>query len=245
MRKTFVSVALAISFVVFTGADPAHAKQFAWLDSVSTSNQVVLVTASNSASTTGTLRTFEKANGQWNQVQSAMPVFLGRAGLVPAAARVQSSGKTPIGTFALTSAFGRKANPGTLIPYTQIDRDDAWTYNPKIPSTYNLFQSVNRSWATYGRYVEHLWKLGPQYDYVLTTSFNQPIGEIVQGSDGINRANPSADTRRGGGIFFHVSKGIPTAGCISMNKNAMRSLLQWLKPESHPIAMIGLAKNFS
>lgn len=245
MRKTFASVALTVSFVVLTGADPAHAMQLPWLVSVSTSNQVVLVTASNFDSTTGKLRAFEKANGQWNQVQPAVPVFLGRTGLVPAGERVQSSGKTPIGTFALTSAFGRKANPGTQIPYTQIDHNDAWTYNPRIPSTYNLFQSVNRSWASYGNYVEHLWQLGPQYDYVLTTSFNQPIGEIVQGSDGINRANPSADTRRGGGIFFHVSKGIPTAGCISMNKNVMRSLLQWLKPESQPIAVIGLAKSFS
>jgi L,D-peptidoglycan transpeptidase YkuD (ErfK/YbiS/YcfS/YnhG family) len=150
-----------------------------------------------------------------------------------------------MGSFALTSAFGRKANPGTQVPYTQIDRNDAWTYNPKIPSTYNMFQSVNRSWASYGKYVEHLWQLGPQYDYVLTTTFNQPVGEIARGSDGINRAIPSADTRRGGGIFFHVSKGLPTAGCISMKRNVMRSLLKWLKPESHPIAVIGLTKNLS
>ena len=246
MRKTAGAIAGALCAIpMICNLPSAQARQFTWLESITTSDQVVLVTANNQNSTTGTLRTFEKFNDQWKLVQGPSPVFLGRTGLIPGNERVQSSGKTPIGTYSLTSGFGRQVNPGTQMPYTHVDRNDAWTYNPKVPSTYNLFQSANRRWSSYGKYVEHLWQLGPQYDYVVTTSFNEPTGQIVRGTDGINRAKPSANTQLGGGIFLHVSKGIPTAGCISMKRNVMRSLLQWLKPASHPITVIGLASNFN
>jgi len=246
MRKTAGAIAGALCVSVMVCNLPlAQARQSTWLESITTSDQVVLVTANHQMSTTGTLQTFEKINGQWEIIQEASPVFLGRTGLIPGTERVQSSGKTPMGTYSLTSAFGRRINPGTQMPYTHLDQNDAWTYNPKVPSTYNLFQSANRRWSTYGKYVEHLWQLGPQYDYVVTTSFNEPTGQIVRGADGINRAKPSATTSRGGGIFLHVSKGIPTAGCISMNRNVMRSLLQWLKPASHPVTVIGLARDFN
>ena len=245
MKTVGMIGAALFAFVTLCNSSPAQAAQLTWLDSVTSSDQVVLITAQHRTSTSGTLRSYERIDGRWQLIHKPIPVFLGRAGLVSGPTRVQSSGTTPMGSYALTSAFGRQMNPGTQLPYTKIDRNDAWTYSPKVPSTYNLFQSANRSWSSYGKYVEHLWQLGPQYDYVLTTSFNQPSGEVVHGSDGINRALPGANTRLGGGIFLHVSKGIPTAGCVSMKKYVMRSLLRWLKPASHPIAVIGLARDFN
>lgn len=237
----FVALAIPIAFL----ETPAEAQQLQWLDAITTSDQVVVVTATHRSATVGTLRAYQRVNGQWDLIQSPAAVFLGRSGLVPGVARVQSSGTTPMGTFDLLTAFGRKTNPGTQMPYTRVDHNDAWTYNPKVPSTYNVFQSVDRTWATYGKYVEHLWQLGPQYDYVITTSFNQPPGPITQGHDGVNRATSHANIHRGGGIFLHVSKGIPTAGCVSMQRNVMRALLQWLEPSAHPVVVIGLAKDFN
>ena len=136
MKKTAGAIAGAICVILMSCNLPsAHARQFTWLESITASDQVVLVTGANHMSTTGTLRTFEKINGQWKLVPGASPVFLGRTGLIPGNERVQSSGKTPMGTYSLTSAFGRRINPGTQMPYTHLDQNDAWTYNPKVPSS--------------------------------------------------------------------------------------------------------------
>ena len=237
LNKTTIAV---LTLGTIATAAPANAVgEAAWKSSV-TADQVVLVTARSTSSTSGTLRTFTRQGSGWILVQKPVPVFLGRSGLIPAQSRKQSTSTTPMGTFNLSSAFGRSANPGAQLSYVQVDRNDAWTYNPKVPSTYNLFQNTTRSWKSYGKYVEHLWALGPQYDYVVVTDFNKPPGEVYTASGGVNRASSPADTKRGGGIFLHVSKGIPTAGCVSMAKNVMRSMLNWLDPKANPVVIIGL-----
>jgi len=239
LTKTAITV---LTFTTLALVEPANAASDASWQSSVTSDQVVLVTASSTSSTSGTLRSFARQGREWVLVQKPTPVFFGRGGLVPAQLRKQSSGTTPMGTFNLISAFGRSANPGAKLPYVHVDQNDAWTYNPEVPSTYNLFQNVDRTWKSYGKYVEHLWALGPQYDYVVVTDFNKPAGAVYATPRGVNRTSSPADTKRGGGIFLHVSKGIPTVGCISMAKNVMRSLLNWLDPKSKPIVIIGLEK---
>ncbi len=213
------------------------------LTGTSGSNQLVLVAADNLKSTTATLATYERTSTGWQQIGRSTSAFLGRHGLVPSGLRRQSTGTTPMGTFNLTTAFGRLPNPGAKLPYTQVDHNDAWTYNPKFPSTYNLFQDVDRSWRSYGGYVEHLWQLGPQYDYVVTTSFNEPAGPITRSATGVRQTKTPSNTKRGGGIFLHVSKGEPTVGCVSMPKSDMRRIVQWLDPAAHPVVVIGLKAN--
>ena len=221
------------------GTNPASAADLN-LPGIQHSDQVVLVTARDVKSTTATLSTFERTSDGWQQTAASTKVFIGRHGLVPGAQRRQSTGTTPMGTFQLNSAFGRLPDPGTKLPYIQIDHNDAWTDNPKDPSTYNLFQNANRSWDAYRGFVEHLWQLGPQYDYVVTTSFNEPTGPIVTAPDGVRRATNPTNTSRGGGIFLHVSKGEPTVGCVSMPRTVMRRIVQWLDPSKHPVVVIGL-----
>jgi L,D-peptidoglycan transpeptidase YkuD (ErfK/YbiS/YcfS/YnhG family) len=164
---------------------------------------------------------------------------LGWSGLVLAANRRQGSGKTPAGTFGISSAFGRKADPGTRLPYVKVDRNDAWTYNPSVPSTYNMFQSADKSWSSYGGYVEHLWSYGSQYDYVAVLDYNLPRGPITTGPDGIRRTQRPANTRAGGGIFLHVTNGKVTAGCVAVPAQTMALLLRWLRPSRHPVIVIG------
>jgi L,D-peptidoglycan transpeptidase YkuD (ErfK/YbiS/YcfS/YnhG family) len=124
----------------------------------------------------------------------------------------------------------------------QVDRDDAWTYNPKVPATYNVFQTAPVSWRSYGRYVERLWKMGPQYNYVAVLDYNLPDGTITANARGIRRTDEPADTRAGGGIFLHVSKGEPTAGCIAISESTMRRVMNWLDLERNPVIVIGEAK---
>ena len=87
---------------------------------------------------------------------------------------------------------------------------------PSNPYTYNVFQTADASWRSYGSYVERLWSYGRQYRYVAVLDYNLPEGPIRTGPDGIRRSAEPADTRAGGGIFLHVTDGRSTAGCIAI-----------------------------
>lgn len=236
---TVVAAALLVS-------PTAHAVTPGELPGASQAQQVIVVSSTDFHSSRARLSAYEKSSdGTWVSIVSNVPAFVGARGIVPGASRRQSTNTTPAGTYAITSAFGRRANPGTTLPYVQVDRNDAWTYNPEVPSTYNLFQSAPVSWSSYGRYVEHLWKLGRQYDYVAVLDYNAPKGDITTDARGIRRTSVPADTRAGGGIFLHVSKGVPTAGCISINESAMRHVMDWLDLAKAPVIVIGSARDLS
>lgn len=237
-----VPVAILVVFAPQANATQPTAPEWfpTQLAHVANSNQVIVVTAPRWSSTSGTLRAFERsATGNWIQVVEATPALLGYAGLVSAVDRRQGTGKTPAGTFAIESSFGRLANPGTKLPYTEFDRNDTWTYDPKHPATYNLFQDADLPWADYGKYVERLWQYGRQYNYVAVLDFNLPQGPVTVGVNGIRRTSPPADTRRGGGIFLHVSNGTNTAGCIAITGQRMAQIMQWLDPAKRPVIVIG------
>lgn len=223
-------------------AAPAHAVppyHPSRLANVGDARQVVVVTAPSWSSTYATLRAYERDANGWRQVMGATPARLGWGGLAPAAKRRQGTGKTPAGTFAIPSAFGRLRDPGTALPYRQFDRDDAWTYDPRHPATYNVLQTAPVSWRSYGGYVEHLWRYGSQYRYVAVLDYNLPRGPIRVGADGIRRAQAPANTRAGGGIFLHVSNGTKTAGCIAIDQDRMRAVLAWLDPAKRPRIVVG------
>ena len=208
------------------------------LGGITDSKQVVLVTAKSWNATTGTVRTFEKRNKTWAETHSSTKANLGYGGLVSGNKRKQRTGKTPTGTYAIKWAFGIKPDPGASLKYTKVDSDDAWTYNPRVPSTYNIFQTSNKKWLSYGNYVERLTTYGKQYNYVAVVDFNLPKGKITQGANGINRTDESANTARGGGIFLHVSNGKNTAGCIAVPQKFMKNVLRWLDPKKNPVIVI-------
>ena len=236
---TIVVSALTSTIILIGLATPvsSHATP-AVLNEITDSEQVVLVTAKSWRSTVGTLQVFERNKNSWLATQESVQANLGYGGLVAGNNRKQGTGTTPTGTYALTSAFGIKSNPGTKLNYIKVDKNDAWTYNSKVPSTYNVFQTANKDWSNYGDDVEVLSTYGKQYNYVAVLDFNLPAGQITQGANGINRTDQSANTSRGGGIFLHVSIGTKTAGCIAIPQKAMKKILQWLDPKKNPVIVI-------
>lgn len=223
---------------------PAHAMAVpdfhpSKLSNVDGSQQVVVVGAGSWNSKTAVLRGYERRNGAWVQVIRATRANLGWNGLAPESKRRQGSGTTPAGTFAIPSAFGRFADPGTELPYRKFDRDDTWTYHPKSPSTYNVFQTAKRNWSGFSGYIERLWSYTDQYQYVAVMDYNLPRGPISTDKNGIRRTKSPANTRKGGGIFLHVSNGTSTAGCISIPLGTMRDVLTWLDPDKDPKIVVG------
>lgn len=238
MRRSVVLLAAAA--LVVSGAPTASATSVPDAR-VGDARQVIVVEAPRWSSTVGTLTAYEKSNGAWTVVQPTVRAQLGYGGLVRGDKRRQGTGTVPTGVFDILSGFGRKADPGTELDYIQVDRNDAWTYNPEVPSTYNVFQDADRSWNSYGAYVEDLWDMGMQYDYVAILDYNLPEGPIRTGVNGVRRSTIPPDTSRGGGIFLHVDNGNETAGCIAVKRSVMRSLMQWLDPDKDPVIVIRVA----
>ena len=243
-RRLTLAALAAVLTVGLLPASSAAADESAFhpsnLANVGSAGQVLVVTADSWRTSYATLRAYERdGEGGWRMVVDATPARLGWSGLYKSDQRRQGTGKTPAGTFAIPWAFGRKADPGTQLRYRQFDRDDAWTYNPSNPRTYNVFQDAPISWSSYGSYVEELWSYGAQYNYVAVMDYNLPDGPIRRGPDGVRRVAKPADTTAGGGIFLHVSNGKPTAGCIAIPEGTMREVLRWLDPDRKPVIVVG------
>lgn len=240
MRRAASAILTAAALIVWLAPSASAAPDpLAALDPAV--DQAIVVTADDWRTTVATLRAYERRDGRWVEVIGPTRARLGAAGMIPAARRLQGTGETPAGTFAIPSAFGRKPNPGTALPYTRVDRNDTWPYWPQDPATYNVLQTAPIDTSRHGRYVEHLWDMGRQYNYVAVMDYNLPRGKITTGADGVRRAANPANTRKGGGIFLHVSKGEPTAGCIAVNERTMVRILRWLDPGAEPVIITRVA----
>jgi len=187
--------------------------------------QVVVVGARGWHSTSGTVTLYDRTALGWIRVAS-WPARLGYGGLVPAAARVQSTGTTPAGLFAITQAFGRQPDPGTRLPYTHLSADHWWVedrrsryYNQMRLGHLGGFARTTRGYNA----SEHLATMGAQYDYAAVVDFNRPHPVVG----------------RGAGIFVHAFGEGTTVGCVSVRRDHMVALLRWLDPAMSPRIVIG------
>ncbi|MGV9265297.1 L,D-transpeptidase family protein [Kitasatospora sp. NPDC003701] len=117
--------------------------------------------------------------------------------------------RSPIGVFSLTDAGGRKADPGSRLPYDK-DAD---------------FVVSGRGFA--GE------PLAGSFDYVVAINYNR-----VPGNSPLDPRRPSGSTK-GGGIWIHVDHGGPTHGCISVPEDKMAQLIRTLDPAAHPVIVMG------
>ncbi|MDL2267651.1 L,D-transpeptidase family protein [Desulfovibrio sp. OttesenSCG-928-G15] len=156
-----------------------------------------------------TLQAYEKTKGKWS-LAFASSGFIGKGGL--GRDKKEGDGKTPVGVFTISRAFGIKENPGSRLPYTQVTQDDYWVDDPASVH-YNTWAKgtvANRDWKS----AEHLITETVAYAYAAVIDYN--TSPIVRGA--------------GSAIFLHCSKGRPTAGCVSVPEKDMIRLLKFLQP---------------
>ncbi len=187
--------------------------------------QVIVVTAPRWRSTTGTVLLYQRSGSGWKRI-AMWGARLGYGGLVVGTKRVQGTGTTPAGAYLITQAFGRQADPGTLLPYTKVGRNHWWVedrrsayYNQMRLGTQGGFALKTTGYNA----SERLWYMGAQYDYAAVVDFNRP--------------NPVIG--RGAGIFLHALGTGATGGCIAIRVDRMRATLRWLKPAQRPMIIIG------
>ncbi len=191
----------------------------------SSTRQVIVVTASSWSSRVATLTLWRRSGSGWHAVLR-WPARLGYSGLVVGTQRKQDSGKTPAGSYTITQAFGRRANPGTTISYAKVS-DDHWWVEDRRSAYYNQMRLGSRggfALRTSGfNSSERLARMGTQYDYAAVVDFNRPHPVVG----------------RGAGIFLHAFGTGSTAGCVSVSWSHMRQVLQWLNARDHPRIVIG------
>ncbi|MBB2990764.1 L,D-peptidoglycan transpeptidase YkuD (ErfK/YbiS/YcfS/YnhG family) [Mycolicibacterium iranicum] len=172
--------------------------------------QMIVVSAPTADSPTATLSAYERVDDGWRAVLGPTRADLGSLGV---GAPEDDVFRTPEGTFPLGQAFGREVNPGTRMPYFQATDEDWWDEDVDSP-TYNTHVHAEEIASDDA---ENLYDSGPIYDYAVLIDHN-----------------PERIPGRSAGIFLHVSDGEPTWGCVAIDRDQMRSVLQWLDPAAHP-----------
>ena len=210
--------------------------------------QLVVVTGDAKGSWHGTLRAFELGTDHtWRERFPAMAARNGWGGWAVASRRMQGDGTSPQGTFGITTAFGLRPDPGTKLPYRHVDDNDRWVGDQRDAKTYNLLQHstspAGRTWRL--GHAERLGDYPIQYEHAAVIDFNRPAAATVSLAAARHQYVTSrpADVRRGSAIFLHVNGAGATAGCISLGRADLLTILRWLDPSLRPrIVMAPLAE---
>ncbi|MET0249689.1 MAG: L,D-transpeptidase family protein [Sphingobium sp.] len=134
---------------------------------------------------------------------------IGRGGACAAADKREGDGCTPIGQWPLRAVLLR---PGSVdpqdvrLPWRYIRPNDGWSDDPRDPA-YNRPVRLPRPSSA-----EPLIRDDGAYDVVIVL--------------GHNDAPPVPG--RGSAIFFHLSEGRPTAGCVAIERADMLRLLPFV-----------------
>ncbi len=194
--------------------------------STGSATRVITVVAGSTGSTVAQFQRWTKApGGGWWRVGASITAHIGSQGMTRYPSESRSA--TPMGSFSLTRAFGRYADPGTALPYTKTSPADWW-----ISQSGALYNTMQHCWSrcafAQGSPNEHLYYTTPFYNYAVVIDYNtRNVGPVRQGA--------------GSAFFLHVSVGSSTAGCVAIASSDLVSVLRWLTPGSYPRILIGTA----
>ena len=195
--------------------------------------QILLVTTDNWDTPEGTLKKYgwDRAEQKWQMEGAALPVLIGKKGLGwglglhdaegwPGPRKKEGDLKSPAGVFQLGTAFGYQVEEPAF----------DWPYTPVV-STTMCIEDIQSQY-----YNEIL-------DEGQVTSDWESTDHMLRKDDlyewGVFVLHNSGKPRPGGGscIFIHVWRegGKGTAGCTSLDKSELKSLLQWMDPQAQTL----------
>jgi L,D-peptidoglycan transpeptidase YkuD (ErfK/YbiS/YcfS/YnhG family) len=216
-------LALAALVAATTAACPANLAS--GLDTPASAKQLITVEAKTARMTHAELRTWRRAGTCWVAAAGPYAARVGKNGL--SSKRREGDGTTPTGTYRIGGTiYGNDANPGVRFRYRRLRCGDWWDEDPSSP-TYNSFQHVRcGTRPPFAGESEGMWQQPQAYPFLAVIEYN--THPVVPG--------------RGSGIFLHAQTGGPTIGCISLPKEQLRAVLQWLRPADAPVIAIGTSR---
>lgn len=152
----------------------------------------------------------ERINDEWELVLETEAI-IGKNGL---GKTKEGDGKTPIGVFRLTKAFGILESPDSKMEYIQVDERHYWVddSNSKYYNQFIAVDEVVQDWKS----AEHICEYEQSYHYVLATSYNS---ECIPGA--------------GSAVFLHCTSenGEFTAGCVAIPEVYMKKIMERVDTE--------------
>lgn len=182
-------------------AEPDNNSFAAGYSAASQYSQLVIV---QSNGTRATVTMHELQNGVWTEILRT-DGFVGSKGVGEAS---EFTSATPQGTFPLYFAFGINPNPGTKVPYLQVDEYDYWVGDSSSP-LYNQYARADSDTDWDKSESERIIDYPTAYGYCLFIGYN------IEGVPG-----------KGSCFFLHCSNGRPTAGCVSVPESDMAFILR-------------------
>ena len=173
-------------------------------------DQLIIVAAHSLTGTTATVTMHEKRDGIWSEILHT-DGQIGHAGI---GKEREGDEKTPIGVYGLSTAFGKKEDPGSILPYTQIDTSYWWVgdYHSRYFNQLCRENVQGRDWELDKEVSEHLWDY-KGYNYCCFIEYN--VEGIVQ---------------KGSCIFFHCYGEKPyTLGCVAVAEEDMIFILRHMR----------------
>ena len=140
-----------------------------------------------------------------------MSCTIGRGGSCAAVDKREGDGCTPLGSWPIRAALlrpGKVSAMGLSLPWRWIRSADGWSDDPVDPA-YNRPVRLPRGFSA-----ESLIREDDAYDVIIVLGHNDAPPVRGQGS----------------AIFFHLSEGRPTAGCVAVERSDMLRLLPLLAP---------------
>lgn len=184
-----------------SGIDISHLK------AAQDADQLIVVVGSGMDSSRIHAAYFKKTEaGSWKE-EFYVPGYCGYNGM--SEKKKEGDRRTPVGTYRFTNAFGIKEDPGSVMPYRQLDEYDYWV-DDSSSKYYNQMVNTKKTPVTWNS-AEHLIKVNPCYNYSLALDYNS---DRVPG--------------KGSAIFLHGLHPVKTwtEGCIAIPEANMKELLR-------------------
>ncbi len=191
--------------------------------------QMLLVTTPGWNRADGTLRRFEKQDGNWVAVGDRVAVVVGKNGVgwdgitdpppgTGQPVKKEGDGRSPAGIFRITDLFGFAATMEAKLPYRELTKTVECVDDPSS-QTYNQIVDKkdipNPDWNS-----SEKMRTIDQYKIGAVVDYNSP-------------KVPDA----GSCIFLHIWKaaGQGTAGCTAMDEGRLQEILKWLDEKKSPV----------
>ena len=142
------------------------------------------------------------------------PCIIGRSGAIPADAKREGDGATPLGRWPLRTLLlrpDRVALPATSLPWRWLRPDDGWSDGSADPA-YNRPVRHPHAYSA-----EHLWRDDGLYDVIVTLGHN----------------DTPPNSGAGSAIFLHCAApdGKLTEGCVALPRDVLLELVGRLAPK--------------
>lgn len=182
-------------------------------------NSSQIITVVSKGGSYGELVFWEKdSTGNWLEIDRVQ-ARLGQNGMKNSSEVYEMDKCTPTGIYTLTEAFGIKSNPGSGVPYRQLDGSEYWV-DDENSQYYNTMQfgDPNGRWSS----AEKLIDFPGYYNYSLVIDYNR--WPVIPG--------------KSSAIFLHCDMGIYTYGCVAIPEQNLINILNRINPSKNPVIIM-------